>query len=230
MARFRFLLVGVVWLLLALVTAPMAAASEMPSRATAAPYTFESQDYPAMHAPTTTELGLLATKDALHACGLDRLGRGASVQSSRTVTQYGFQGTLRAVNVVSSTGTARQPAHRSNGHLSPFPRWQVAAKGADEAFSAGKYLNDSWYKSTFPNRTQSVQYHLAQHGKGRTAVEYTRDAMDFFAQNQSLGKAVILRDGTAGIKIATKQPLPGGGVQKVGGYWTSDGRLVTFWD
>jgi RHS repeat-associated protein len=105
-----------------------------------------------------------------------------------------------------------------------------AANGADEAFSAGKYLNDSWYKSTFPNRTQSVQYHLAKHGNGRTAVEYTRDAMDFFAQNQSLGKAVILRDGTAGIKIATKQPLPGGGVQKIGGYWTSDGRLVTYWD
>lgn len=105
-----------------------------------------------------------------------------------------------------------------------------AAKGADEALSAGKYLNDSWYKSTFPNRTQSVQYHLAKHGNGRTAVEYTRDAMDFFAQNQSLGKAVILRDGTAGIKIASKQPLPGGGVQKVGGYWTSEGRLVTYWD
>lgn len=106
----------------------------------------------------------------------------------------------------------------------------VAAKGADEAFSAGKYLNDTWYKSTFPNRTQSVQYHLAKHGKGRTAVEYTQDAMDFFAQNRSLGQSVILRDGTAGIKISTKQPLPGGGTQRVGGYWTNDGRLVTYWD
>lgn len=105
-----------------------------------------------------------------------------------------------------------------------------AAKGADEAFSAGKYLNDTWYKSTFPNRTQSVQYHLAKHGKGRTAVEYTQDAMGFFAQNRSLGQSVILRDGTAGIKISTKQPLPGGGTQKVGGYWTNDGRLVTYWD
>ena len=106
----------------------------------------------------------------------------------------------------------------------------VAANGADEAFSAGRYLKDTWYKSTFPNRTQSVQYHLAKHGKGRTAVQYTQDAMDFFAQNRSLGQSVILRDGTAGIKIATKQPRPGGGVQRVGGYWTSDGRLVTYWD
>lgn len=54
--------------------------------------------------------------------------------------------------------------------------------------------------------------------------------MDFFAQNRSLGQSMILRDGTVGIKTSTKQPLPGGGFQKVGGYWTSDGRLVTYWD
>ncbi|MBX3435034.1 MAG: hypothetical protein KF847_17085 [Pirellulales bacterium] len=93
-----------------------------------------------------------------------------------------------------------------------------------------RYLADNWHQGTFPNRTQSVSYHLAKHGKGRSATEYTRDAMDFFQKNRHLGQEVILKDGTAGIKIQTKISMPGQKTQKIGGYWTSDGRLVTFWD
>ncbi|MFV0317738.1 MAG: hypothetical protein ACK5O2_12355 [Microthrixaceae bacterium] len=37
-------------------------------------------------------------------------------------------------------------------------------------------------------------------------------------------------DGSAGLRIQAKVPLPGGGTKNVGGYWTTDGRLVTFWD
>ncbi|NNM44391.1 RHS repeat-associated core domain-containing protein [Knoellia sp. DB2414S] len=54
--------------------------------------------------------------------------------------------------------------------------------------------------------------------------------MDFFAQNRSLGQSVIPRDGTAGIKISTKQPGPGGGTQQVGGYWPNDGDFRTLSD
>jgi hypothetical protein len=43
-------------------------------------------------------------------------------------------------------------------------------------------------------------------------------------------RSVVLRDRTAGIEISTKQPVPGGGFQKIGGYWTSDGRLVMVWN
>lgn len=126
-------------------------------------------------------------------------------------------------------------ASRSDGgsdssvrHSAVTREFRVAAKAGDETVSGGQYLFNTWHKGTFENRTRSVNYHLARHGKGRSAVEYTRDAMDFFAANRSLRVPVILKDGSAGIKIATKQP--GGGVQKVAGYWTSDGRLVTFWD
>jgi len=54
--------------------------------------------------------------------------------------------------------------------------------------------------------------------------------MDFFQKNRQLGQEVILKDGTAGIKIQMKVSVPGQKTQKIGGYWTSDGRLVTFWD
>jgi hypothetical protein len=53
--------------------------------------------------------------------------------------------------------------------------------------------------------------------------------MDFFKQNKNLGQSVVLKDGTAGIKIQVKTRV-GGKTQKIGGYWTKDGRLVTFWD
>ncbi|WP_460744696.1 RHS repeat-associated core domain-containing protein [Mariniluteicoccus endophyticus] len=105
-----------------------------------------------------------------------------------------------------------------------------SAKTGASKQSSGRYLNDTWHKATFENRTRSVQYHVNKHGNGRTAVQYTQDAMKFYAQNRSLGQSVTLRDGTAGVKISTKQALPGGGVRRVGGLWTKSGRLVTFWD
>ncbi len=53
--------------------------------------------------------------------------------------------------------------------------------------------------------------------------------MNFFNKNKGLGKNVILKDGTQGIKIQTKQII-NGKTHRVGGYWTRDGKLVTFWD
>ena len=103
------------------------------------------------------------------------------------------------------------------------------ASKADVTKGGGKYLNDSWYKGTFPNKTQSLKYHLGKHGKGRTATEYTKDAMNFFGKNSHLGKKVTLKDGTPGIKIQTKTKVDGK-TQQTGGYWTQDGKLVTFWD
>lgn len=95
--------------------------------------------------------------------------------------------------------------------------------------SAGQYLFETWHQGTFPNRAQSVAYHLERHGKGRSATEYTRDAMSFFERNKHLGEQITLKDGSSGIRIQTKQ-IVDGKVQRTGGYWTSDGKLVTFWD
>ena len=106
---------------------------------------------------------------------------------------------------------------------------EAAAKAAKSTTSAGKYLSNSWHKGTFPNKMQSVKYHLGKHGAGRTATQYTKDAQSFFQANKHLGKEVILKDGTHGIKIQTKQII-NGKTHRVGGYWTKDRRIVTFWD
>lgn len=70
-----------------------------------------------------------------------------------------------------------------------------------------------------------MEYHLKTHGKGRTIEQYTDDAIDFYNKNKNIGVEVTLKDGSKGIKIQT-----GTGKNKVGGYWTKDGKLVTFWD
>jgi hypothetical protein len=87
-----------------------------------------------------------------------------------------------------------------------------------------KYV-DYWHKGTFDSVEDSMEYHLMKHGKGRTIEEYTNDAMNFYNKNKNLGKTIQLKDGTFGIKIQT-----GKGKNKIGGYWTNDRKIVSFWD
>ncbi len=95
----------------------------------------------------------------------------------------------------------------------------------------GNCLNEIWHKGTFQDNSETIIYHLKKHGKGRSAVQYTQDAMSFFETNKQKGVKVILRDGTPGIKIQiqalTEEGLP---IKKIGGYWTENGKLVTYWD
>ena len=84
---------------------------------------------------------------------------------------------------------------------------------------------DNWYKGTFDSAINSMKYHLTKHGKGRTIEQYTNDAMNFYNKKKHLGEKIILKDGIVGIKIQT-----GVGKNKIGGYWTNDGKIVTFWD
>lgn len=84
---------------------------------------------------------------------------------------------------------------------------------------------NQWYQGTFKNKTESIDYHLRKHGKGRTPEQYTQAAMSFFSKNKHLAQEVTLSTGKKGYKIQT-----GTGRNKVGGYWTKDGKLVTFWD
>lgn len=106
----------------------------------------------------------------------------------------------------------------------------AASQRQREVSKGGQYLFDTWHRATFNSRLESIRYHLGRHGRGRSAVEYTRDAMRFFSQHGHQGKPVILRDGTAGVRIQTKLTDPSGAIRRIGGFWTEHGKLVTFWD
>ncbi len=94
-----------------------------------------------------------------------------------------------------------------------------------EIGNLGETITGKWDKATFDKVENSMLHHVAKHGKGRTLEQYTDDAMKFFGNNKHLGERIILKDGTPGIKIQT-----GTGKNKIGGYWTTEGKLVTFWD
>jgi hypothetical protein len=94
----------------------------------------------------------------------------------------------------------------------------------------GRYLMENWHKSTSDSRTDSIRYHLDEHGKGRSATEYTAAAMRFFEKNKHLAKECILRDGSPGLQIKTKYKDANGKTRKARGYWSIDGKLVTFAD
>jgi hypothetical protein len=83
---------------------------------------------------------------------------------------------------------------------------------------------NQWHKGTFNSNVDSMEYHLAKHGNGRTIQQYTKDATDFFSQNKSFGQPHTLMDGSEGLKIKI-----GSGKNSIGGYWTIAGKIVTFW-
>lgn len=84
---------------------------------------------------------------------------------------------------------------------------------------------NKWHKGTFSTARKSIKYHKNKHGKGRDVDGYTEDAMKFYDSHKSSGVKTTLKDGTEGVKIQI-----GKGKNKQGGYWTNDGKLVTYWD
>lgn len=65
----------------------------------------------------------------------------------------------------------------------------------------------SWKNINFPSLAASIRYHITKHGGGVSLTQYTKDALNFFKNNNGIGKSVVLRDGSIGVKITT----PGGG-------------------
>ena len=136
-------------------------------------------------------------------------------------------------NYLINTQEGAQTLSRGIGGLSISIAGGAALGGfsASNNVSGGRYLFETWHQSTFPNKTQSILYHVVEHGKGRSAGQYTRDAMRFFNENGHLAQSTVLRDGTPGLRIQRKiTDAVTGRKTRQGGYWTQNGQLVTYWD
>ena len=114
-------------------------------------------------------------------------------------------------------------------HNNCWNDFQRATRGMFTSRADAAEVYRTWYRGTFSDIAASLKYHLAKHGRGRTAIQYTRDAMSFFTANRHLATPVILKDGTSGLRIQVKV-ITSSGTQRIGGYWTTTGKLVTFWD
>jgi len=97
-------------------------------------------------------------------------------------------------------------------------RFIVSSSGvAVDAAIAGR-----WAQGTFGNVVGLIEYHFAKHGAGRTIQQYTDDAARFFERyrdqaqwgkwNPNWQESFRLRVGNQG------------------GYYTADGKILTYWD
>ena len=92
-----------------------------------------------------------------------------------------------------------------------------------------RFLLDSWHKSTSDTERMAWERHVEKHARGRSALEYTADARRFFLEHRDLATPSVLKDGTMGMRIKFKVTVDGT-KRSIGGYWTPEGRVVTFFD
>jgi hypothetical protein len=84
-----------------------------------------------------------------------------------------------------------------------------------------KAIADCWAKGTFDSPVDSLDYHFAIHGAGRTLRDYTYEAARFFEKHRR--RAIWGR----------WHPRWSGAFQvkkgKCGGYFTPGGRILSYW-
>jgi RHS repeat-associated protein len=79
-----------------------------------------------------------------------------------------------------------------------------------------------WARGTFATAADSIAYHFAKHGGARTLGQYTDDGARFFAENRGLaqwGKWNPRWEESFRLKLGEQ-----------GGYFTADGRILSYWD
>jgi hypothetical protein len=118
--------------------------------------------------------------------------------------------------------------------LNSFPATRVEGEMAKAAGAAAGFIVSSrgiaveasiagrWAQGTFGDAVSSIEYHYAKHGGGRTLAQYTDDAASFFEKNRGQaqwGKWNPNWEESFRLKIGGK-----------GGYYTKDGKILTYWD
>src|SRR5947209_19113566 len=106
------------------------------------------------------------------------------------------------------------------GH--PWNDFQKATKGQFISRQEAAAVWNAWDQGTFPTKIDSLLYHLDKHGKGRTLSQYTAAAGAFWSRNRS---AAVWGTWNAAWARSFRLKVP-----PRGGYFTSTGGILTFWD
>jgi hypothetical protein len=100
--------------------------------------------------------------------------------------------------------------------------FQKATKGQFPSPQEAARIWNAWAKGTWPDKLQSMNYHLKKHGGGRTLGQYTADAQSLWNSNRNLAQW-----GQWNPQWQPSFRLKVGGQ---GGYYTQDGQILTYWD
>ncbi len=158
---------------------------------------------------------------------MDIVGLGTNFNPLGAIAQAFGRATLQGY-AAAWTGAA-PPVGGGTGYLLGMAAQAAGVPGpvgsAALGFSASARALSSWHRATFATEAESAAYHYGRHvlrpGLTHTFPQYTRDALTTFEQFGGLAKPVTLRDGSPGLLFRN----PG----NPGGYFTPDGRIVTFW-
>jgi hypothetical protein len=105
-----------------------------------------------------------------------------------------------------------------------YNEWNVFQKATRAFFASSKeaaVVWNAWDKGTFPAKLDTILYHFAKHGSGKTLAQYTADALEFWSGNKASAKWGKWNPGWAPsyrLKVPPK-----------GGYFTKTGKILTFW-
>src|SRR4051794_34875159 len=100
--------------------------------------------------------------------------------------------------------------------------FQKATTGQFASRQEAAAVWNAWDQGTFLTKLDSMLYHLAKHGKGRTLAQYTAAAQAFWSSHQSAAVWGTWRAAWAPsyrLKLAPRS-----------GYYTATGEILTFWD
>jgi hypothetical protein len=78
----------------------------------------------------------------------------------------------------------------------------------------------SWDKGTFQSRAASIRYHLAEHGGGKSLLEYTNEAGAFYTRN-----AGTAQWGQWNPRWTPSYRIVADGYK---GYYTAEGKILTY--
>jgi hypothetical protein len=108
-------------------------------------------------------------------------------------------------------------SHNGMGNGCSVPK--AANPGPSGVLSTAKYLLSRWDKATFTTVWKSIQYHLAKHGGGLTAVQYTQQAMKAFADSAATVTKVTDKLGRPAVRVVSEFGQ---------GLFTRQGRVIWF--
>lgn len=172
-------------------------------------------------AATTAAIGVLYVGWTALPAIVGSLGTGAPTGAALTPALAGGGTTGGGIAFQQATIGTAKAGLLAGGSWSAAKTWEQASFAKQKhTGEQSRPVAEEWHKGTFDTADDSIKYHLEKHGKGRTVEEYTRAAIDFFKANKDKAKKVILKDNSPGWQIKGKS----------GGYWTENGRVVTFWD
>lgn len=133
------------------------------------------------------------TNEALGIAGT--LGGAAVIQASKIILTQGNKAISSAYSVSKAPKVQYQTVQRAPSYAENIGARQEKAK----------FLFNSWDKGTFPNRMQSIKYHVQKHGNNYSYEEYTKKSIDFFNLNKENALTTTLKNGKKGYSIKIKK-------------------------